>query len=36
MAPDTAYDVLDRQLEGVAGVGIKDIQLVGDSKWQDL
>ena len=28
--------VLDCQLEGVAGVGIKDIQLVGDSKWQDL
>ena len=44
VAPDTAYDVhvhlhwvvLDRQLEGVHGVGVKDIQLVGDSKWQDL
>ena len=44
MAPDSAYVVHvdlhwvvpDRQLEGVDGVGTKDVQLVGDSKWQDL
>ena len=44
MSPDSAYVVHvhlhwvvpDRQLEGVDGVGTKDVQLVGDSKWQDL
>ena len=28
--------VPNRQLEGVDGVGTKDVQLVGDSKLQDL
>ena len=44
VAPDSAYVVHvhfhwvvpDRQLEGVDGVGTKDVQLVSDSKWQDL
>ena len=44
VAPDSAYVVHvhlhwvvhDRQLEGVHGVGTKDVQLVGDSKLQDL
>ena len=44
VAPDSAYVVHvhlhwvvpDRQLEGGDGVGTKDVQLVGDSKWQDL
>ena len=44
VAPDSAdvvyvhlhWVVPDRQLERVDGVGTKDVQLVGDSKWQDL
>ena len=44
MAPNSAYVVHvhlhwvvpDRQLEGVDGVATKDVQLVGDSEWQDL
>ena len=44
VAPNSAYVVHvylhwvvpDRQLEGVDGVGTKDVQLVGDSNWHDL
>ena len=44
VAPESPYVVhvhlqwvvLDRQLEGVDDVGTKDVQLVSDSKWQDL
>ena len=44
MAPDSAYVVHvhlhwvvpDCELEGVDGVDTKDVELVGDSKWQDL
>ena len=44
VAPDSAYVVHvhlhwvvpGRELERVECVGTKDVQLVGDSKWQDL